>query len=1254
MAAYQVGQLVEKMSNPDKDFRFMAINDLMHSLTESNALVLDEDSAAKVVRALVKLLEDQTGEVQNLAIRCLGVLTQANKLRQTQVEWLVDAIIPQLIRKDDPVRDVFTMALKNVITNLPPAGQHGSFSAAIAKKIVPRLDQHLMSKTDETVKIEVIDLLGEVLLRFGDVTIEYHNEVHAVLLEQLKSSRQTIRKRCINAFGYLAAVASSQLYDVIVAGLLDKLGTAKGPSTCRTYIVALTFVAKSSGAKFSDHLSKVVPYLIQFLRSSEDDELKESSLQGLEVFLYRCPSEVASFQTDVQQVLAANLSFDPNYEYGEDDDDVDMESEGEEEEGYSDDEDVSWKVRRAAAKAIEAMIVSRRENLLASITTLGPLLISRFREREETVRNEILSAYIALLSQVIFSLPNIDKAVVTDSDGEMHEDVVQFGNRRFSSSVLSSEQLSIIGALDEQKDRLIKALIRLLRRNGKSSARCLELLSALVQAYPGVLESYFPEVLPGVYRTLTEKAASAQSKMTALAFISRLLENHQPQAFQNEIGMINDVIVTAIEDPFYKISGEGLVLSVKFGEVVKACTNAGKVIEKLFNSANSKYSANDTDQDVRERSIIAVAHLVSTFPEELKKQTPAVLEKLTDRMKREMTCLIATRAFGEIASSSVAIDPATIAHVLTQMADFVRKSPRSYRLASLSLVESLMKTHDERIPSKELTNVFNEVTELISENDLQISHQALRVLAYGFNKFPRQIEIHLQKILKRVVILLQSSLLQGVTLNGLMDMLVSIVTSKISNKPKFEELLDHLTAPVYDKTPLARQCYSAISTATAVVATATKDLPLGCTLAQKLAEQFLDKCSTEPIRLFALGTIGELGRRFPAVYDGSQIEPENLAMGAFETGSEDLKAAAAHALGALAVGNLHKFLPFILKQIQSQLKHQYLLLHALKEIILWESTESQGSTELFRSAISDIWQLLIASTGGNEEGARGIVAECLGRLCAFDPPTLLPHLKDLVHSPNGIVRATVVSAVKYLINDDKRANDPTLQKTIENFLSAVKDDDLNVRRAALVVLNSAAHNRPALIRDLLPHLLPAIYIETQLRTELIREVEMGPFKHQVDDGLDLRKCAFECMYTLLENCSDKIDANEFLAVMEVGLKDPSHDVRLLNYLTLQKIAVLAPGQVLQRLEKICEPLKQQLTSKPKGNAVKQELEKLEELKKGAIRVIFTLKRLPDVERQQQFVELHNTIKSNKELREVADAVVKESQRAVVYDVPMEA
>lgn len=60
---------------------------------------------------------------------------------------------------------------------------------------------------------------------------------------------------------------------------------------------------------------------------------------------------------------------------------------------------------------------------------------------------------------------------------------------------------------------------------------------------------------------------------------------------------------------------------------------------------------------------------------------------------------------------------------------------------------------------------------------------------------------------------------------------------------------------------------------------------------------------------------------------------------------------------------------------------------------------------------------------------------------------------------------------------------------------------------------------------------------------MLQQVEMGPFKHTVDDGLDVRKAAFECMYTLLDSCLEGLDVLHFLDHVEEGLKD-HYDIRV--------------------------------------------------------------------------------------------------------------
>lgn len=79
------------------------------------------------------------------------------------------------------------------------------------------------------------------------------------------------------------------------------------------------------------------------------------------------------------------ITYDPNYNY---DNDVDedgetMETEEDEDDDeydeYSDDDDMSWKVRRAAAKCLEAVISSRQELLTVFYRTVSPALIGRFK-----------------------------------------------------------------------------------------------------------------------------------------------------------------------------------------------------------------------------------------------------------------------------------------------------------------------------------------------------------------------------------------------------------------------------------------------------------------------------------------------------------------------------------------------------------------------------------------------------------------------------------------------------------------------------------------------------------------------------------------------------------------------------------------------------------------------------------------------------------------------------------------------------------
>ena len=67
------------------------------------------------------------------------------------------------------------------------------------------------------------------------------------------------------------------------------------------------------------------------------------------------------------------------------------------------------------------------------------------------------------------------------------------------------------------------------------------------------------------------------------------------------------------------------------------------------------------------------------------------------------------------------------------------------------------------------------------------------------------------------------------------------------------------------------------------------------------------------------------------------------------------------------------------------------------------------------------------------------------------------------------------------------------------------DPVIEVRLTSLLAFNTAIKHRENLVRRNLDVFLPWLYSETKVKPELVKEVQMGPFKHTIDYGLDCRK-----------------------------------------------------------------------------------------------------------------------------------------------------
>ena len=87
---------------------------------------------------------------------------------------------------------------------------------------------------------------------------------------------------------------------------------------------------------------------------------------------------------------------------------------------------------------------------------------------------------------------------------------------------------------------------------------------------------------------------------------------------------------------------------------------------------------------------------------------------------------------------------------------------------------------------------------------------------------------------------------------------------------------------------------------------------------------------------------------------------------------------------------------------------------------------------------------------------------------------------------------------------------------------------------------------------------------------------------------------------------------------------------------------LCPGAVLQKLDKLVEPLKLTCTTKVKANSVKQEYEKQDELKRSAMRAVASLMNIPGADKHPQLNEFITQIKSTPDLANLFESIQKDS------------
>jgi cullin-associated NEDD8-dissociated protein 1 len=1238
----QLNKLLEKTSDWDKDERYMATNDLCSLLQNysnnskdeaASVLKMDENMEQRICTAILKQLDDQSNDVQSVAVKCLAILLK--KVQQEQIGEICKKLCSLILIGKDTLRDIYSIGLKTLIADVP---------SSMGNLVVQRLSGKLLSgidQSDEEIKRECLDIMTELLSRFGHLMDDKeHQSIMEIVVKQLlevQSQRTVVRKRASNCLGALAVVASDNLLNHTVQLLLDQIeisekasaGSSTHQDLTRTLIQTIGTISRTSvGYRLGRHLERIVPLFLRFCGDPADEsqqtdasnELRENCFPGLESFVLRCPREVSPFITNILHTSMGFMKYDPNYQYDEEDDTEAMDEEGgsdagegsdfeEEEEGGwgSDEDDSSWKVRKAAVKVVCAVIVAKPELLNELYDTCIDGLISRFKEREENVRLDIINCLMCL---------------------------IQASNS--SEAGKSSSAVSGIAMLEDKSNSIINAACTLLGgQSTKTKSAVFALLRSMIVILGPKLNSYSSRLLNAVEKSLTDKNQAL--KLDALVFLRLSLDHLSPSVTQPALGKVLPLVIAIVAEEWYKLIAEALraLSSIITTIRPKDPSSPGCFDDSfdyasftavIFGSISSRLEALDIDQEIKECAITAVGLLFSHCGTCLAPRLPHVLSVLHRRLENEVTRIPTLKALNTMASSdSVTLDLSSfLLSAGKDLAQYLRQSSRSLKQLTLQTLTTLIQStsHFNKTGQKASVQwqdhsmvmaIFAETSSLVGDADLHLTHLCIQLFITilsdpnAVKLATEPFEVH---VYPKLCTLAKSCLLQGLTLQSLIKLLQSLSASNLAHmgfQNLFHSLyLDAAISSELDSAEFSnKQSLSNLSKCVAGIC-----LVYGTDGAVSIREtaivQFtsdlsqLSASSGSPLdearKQLALLCLGEIGQ-----YTNLAGTPglKELIPSFFGNGhSEDTKLAAAYSLGHIAVGNLDVFLPVVLPSDSStESVHQYLLLATLKEIIVVMANRKVD----FQSYLSMILPVLLAQCQATEESVRSMVAECLGVLTAIPVFTsqIIPILLNLLQQDEDkLTRRMIANAMRFTLS---RSSDTSeINPVMDHFLLLLDDDDLEVKKAALVMVNTATHHNPNTVEAHLENFITPRLVET-LKIKLERSVDLGPFKHKVDDNLPLRKASLTCIETIVDTMPHALDAASFMVVMPLLLTDKD-EIKLKAHQILTKIGRINPGAIISNIDLLIEPLEKTIMKKSsKELAGGPEVERANELIRSAAR-----------------------------------------------------
>lgn len=177
-----------------------------------------------------------------------------------------------------------------------------------------------------------------------------------------------------------------------------------------------------------------------------------------------------------------------------------------------------------------------------------------------------------------------------------------------------------------------------------------------------------------------------------------------------------------------------------------------------------------------------------------------------------------------------------------------------------------------------------------------------------------------------------------------------------------------------------------------------------------------------------------------------------------------------------------------------------------------------------------------------------IFLDFTGKICLLKFDDVNSILEKNLDSSKIARKYIAISAFRHFCT--KSFPTDKIQKLVATLFSMVSDPEINIRKAVITSLTTIAYNLPKLFKDAPHKFYDQIKENLKIVQSLIKEVELGPFKHKVDDGLPLRTSAYSFVETSVESLLSlhNIDAGLYNDAIIGGLGNSSLFLAIIGFL----------------------------------------------------------------------------------------------------------